>query len=225
MAFIRHGGLRRELLPGTLHLIPANALLSYGCDSKFTVHWTHFTAKASSGFEIVPHLGCRLELAQPGEDAIELFSALLKPVGTGSLAAELKRQASLLLLLSKFNDEVGFPDVELRINALARFNAVFSMLDARVGNPPSVEEMASAMQMAPASFSRLFKSFFGLSPWRFALERRLGLAKKLLDEGLKLDEIAFRLGFSDAFHLSKTFKRMNGLSPSEYRVQGHRQMP
>jgi len=40
-----------------------------------------------------------------------------------------------------------------------------------------------------------------------------------LQRGLPLKAIAQRLGFSDAFHLSKTFKRVEGISPRTFRCR------
>ena len=37
-----------------------------------------------------------------------------------------------------------------------------------------------------------------------------------------LEEVARELGFSDAFHLSKTFKRYTGMSPREFRKSERR---
>jgi AraC-like DNA-binding protein len=39
----------------------------------------------------------------------------------------------------------------------------------------------------------------------------------LLQEGLSVKECAVRLGFSSEFHLSRLFKRLEGLSPTRYR--------
>ena len=46
---------------------------------------------------------------------------------------------------------------------------------------------------------------------------RLALAKQLLDSPLKLEDIAYRLGFSDAANFSHSFKRSTGVSPRVYR--------
>jgi AraC-like DNA-binding protein len=36
---------------------------------------------------------------------------------------------------------------------------------------------------------------------------------------LSIKEIAFALGYSDLFHLSKTFKRLTGVAPQSFREQ------
>ena len=51
---------------------------------------------------------------------------------------------------------------------------------------------------------------------------RVKMAKKLMDEtDMMVYEIAFAVGFSNQHYFSRTFKRITGLSPSEYK--NHRQ--
>jgi transcriptional regulator GlxA family with amidase domain len=45
---------------------------------------------------------------------------------------------------------------------------------------------------------------------------RINLAKGLLLKGQPLKAIAEAAGFSDAFHLSKTFKRLEGAAPKHF---------
>jgi AraC-like DNA-binding protein len=49
--------------------------------------------------------------------------------------------------------------------------------------------------------------------------------RMLLESDATLQAIADRLSFTDAFHLSKTFKRIVGVSPSEFRSADHRLLP
>ena len=54
----------------------------------------------------------------------------------------------------------------------------------------------------------------------------MAMATQLLsDTGRKLQDIAEELGFTDAFHFSKTFKRLSGKSPREFRDSRKDPMP
>jgi len=56
--------------------------------------------------------------------------------------------------------------------------------------------------------------------WRKVRDNvRIGLAEELLQQPLLLDEIAERLGYSDATNFSHSFKRCRGCSPGQYRKQ------
>ncbi len=66
--------------------------------------------------------------------------------------------------------------------------------------------------------STLFSSTEGLTIEKYMILQRIEKVKELLvyDE-LNLNEIAFQLGYSSAQHLSAQFKKVAGLTPSEFK--------
>jgi AraC family transcriptional regulator len=74
------------------------------------------------------------------------------------------------------------------------------------------------VHLSPYHFSRAFKQSFGLPPHRYHMSRRVEAAKNLLGgTATPVTEIALQLGFSEASSLSAGFRRLTGVSPSEYR--------
>ena len=86
----------------------------------------------------------------------------------------------------------------------------------------SGQSTAAALQMSVSSLYRVFESQRAtLSEWIWnqRLDRcRRDLADPLL-ANQSVIQIAFRWGFSDASHLSRSFKRAFGLSPRDFRVR------
>ncbi len=80
--------------------------------------------------------------------------------------------------------------------------------------------VAMALGVGEESFRKTFKRLAGVSPGRFrqaaVMSHACGL---LMRHGLTLAQIAERTGHHDAFHFSKRFKGVVGLSPAEYRRQ------
>jgi AraC-like DNA-binding protein len=86
---------------------------------------------------------------------------------------------------------------------------------------PTLEDLAKILNITSRTLDRhLVKedtSFRELSV-RIRNER----ARQLLDEGkLAVSQVAYRLGYSDIANFSRSFKKVNGISPSEYQ-QRHR---
>ena len=79
--------------------------------------------------------------------------------------------------------------------------------------------------MAPASFFRLFARCFGVPPARYVLQRRAAAQRLLRETERTLEDIGRSLGFADAFHFSKAFKRVTGVSPREFRKQRREEQP
>ena len=68
-------------------------------------------------------------------------------------------------------------------------------------------------------FRHVFKEKTGMSPGDYIIERRLGMAKKLMENDVtaSLTYIAYECGFSTSSHFSNAFKSKTGISPFEYR--------
>ena len=65
---------------------------------------------------------------------------------------------------------------------------------------------------------KMFKQYFGITPYQYFLDKKIGLAKKLLENtNLSIADIAKRLCFSSQFSFSNTFKKKTNMSPTTYR--------
>jgi AraC-like DNA-binding protein len=85
----------------------------------------------------------------------------------------------------------------------------------------TVEEAALACHMDAAYLSRLFRRFAHTTPHRFLMRLKMNRAAGLLlDDGLMVKETAAELGFADAFHFSRAFKRVYGIAPERFVTQG-----
>jgi AraC-like DNA-binding protein len=93
-------------------------------------------------------------------------------------------------------------------------------LQAHPGRFIDVAEVAAQAGMSRSAFSHRFARVAGTSPARYALEVRLDQVRQaLVDSDAPLAEIAADVGFADANHLCKVFKRAMHLTPGAYRRQ------
>ena len=84
----------------------------------------------------------------------------------------------------------------------------------------SVESFSSRMAMSSSMLYRKMKALTGLSPNRFIVDVRLKRAAQLLEsQAYTISEVAYKVGFSDMHYFSTCFKRMFGMTPSEYKTQ------
>ncbi|MDF0729614.1 AraC family transcriptional regulator [Pseudomonas entomophila] len=91
------------------------------------------------------------------------------------------------------------------------------LLESRLADPPSLEALASAVNLSPFHFARVFRQATGLPPHAWLKQRRLVRARELLKSGVPALEVAFALGFSDQSHLNRQFKQAYGVTPGTYR--------
>lgn len=82
----------------------------------------------------------------------------------------------------------------------------------------TVGEYAGLLSRSENYLSRTVKSITGKNALSFIADRMVQEAKSLIQyTDLTVSEIAFRLNFSDASNFSKYFKKVTGISPTEYR--------
>lgn len=81
----------------------------------------------------------------------------------------------------------------------------------------NVRDVTQTLGVSYPTLYRKFKQATGLGPKEYAREIRLARAEELLaDTNLSVKEIAVRLGYYSASHLSLEFKKSRGIPPSRY---------
>ncbi len=94
-------------------------------------------------------------------------------------------------------------------------------LDARVTEKFGIGQLCEHIGRSESQTIRLFKEAYGVTPYRYMLDKKLSFAKKLLlDTALTVAQIAETLGFSDEYYFSGLFKEKVGIPPSVYRKGG-----
>ncbi len=83
----------------------------------------------------------------------------------------------------------------------------------------SLDQIAENMYLSPFYVSKIFKSETGDTPIRHLINIRLERAKELLEAGYEgsIQEVAAKVGYDDAYHFSKLFKKHYGITPTQAR--------
>ncbi len=92
---------------------------------------------------------------------------------------------------------------------------------ARCNRPLRLREVARHVFMNPCYLSRKFKQSLGISFSQYLHLVRIerAIAPLQAKPGVSLKDLAFSLGFSSPSHFTRVFKRITGLTPTQYRTQ------
>jgi len=102
--------------------------------------------------------------------------------------------------------------------AKRRVEAVYHYLSAHFREPCSVRDVAKAVGMSTASFSRFFRHETGRTFVAALIDLRLSYACKLLRETDKtIAEAAYECGFSNLANFNRQFRWRYRMTPTEYR--------
>ena len=81
-----------------------------------------------------------------------------------------------------------------------------------------LSSLAKEFNLNPTYCSELFKRITHKSYSEYLSELRVEQARHFLDNtNMGLEEIAYKTGFNDHYYFTKTFKKITGLPPSQYR--------
>ncbi len=95
-----------------------------------------------------------------------------------------------------------------------------------VNQPLQVATLAAAVNVSPSHYSALFKRWTGTPPIDYFIQLRMRHACQLFEyTSLNVKEVAAALGYDDPFYFSRTFKAINRIAPSEYRVMSKESRP
>jgi AraC-like DNA-binding protein len=92
------------------------------------------------------------------------------------------------------------------------------MLRAHLGGNITVKELANACSMSGSHFARCFRTSFGTSVHQRLIQLRIESAKKLFSETAKtVTQVALLSGFCDLAAFTRSFSRMEHMTPSHWR--------
>jgi AraC-like DNA-binding protein len=105
---------------------------------------------------------------------------------------------------------LGVPD--------GRLAPALALIEARLGEPLAVADLARVLQVGAARCPRLFRQELGQPPLAYLLGRRVARAADLLaGTDLPLPEVATTCGFPNRSYLSRVFTARMGIPPAQYR--------
>jgi AraC family transcriptional regulator len=94
-----------------------------------------------------------------------------------------------------------------------------AILGRTFASKPSLSEIAGEVGVHPVHLARAFRNHYGTSIGEHVRALRVAHARERIAAGLPLHEVAAEAGFADQSHFTRTFTRLVGVSPAEYRRQ------
>lgn len=95
-----------------------------------------------------------------------------------------------------------------------------ALMHAHPARPWSVDMLARSLHQSRSGFSARFASLVGEPPMRYLARWRMQLATELLTaSGLRISQVAQRVGYDSEPAFSRAFRRHVGMAPVDYRRQ------
>ena len=155
----------------------------------------------------------------------ELFEDIIKAYSFPFEGSDLYLAGKLYALIYKLYKEHKQAQVTLSTEKDFVTQAI-TYINQHYQENPRLEDIATAVNISPIYFQRMFSEAMGRSPYEYLLSRKLDTAKKLLlTTNSPLSEIAHQSGFSSQSYFGYVFKRELGITPLAYRKKAHSNYP
>lgn len=90
-------------------------------------------------------------------------------------------------------------------------------IEAHYAERITVSDLSRKFYVSDSTISHLFKQKMGVSIYHYVTQRRLISAKIMITDGIPLEQVALRVGFSDYSTFYRAFKQEFGISPRQYK--------
>ncbi len=148
--------------------------------------------------------------------AVGLVHQVLRAAEEGNaLAADTLLRVAVTRLL-RLNGG-ALPQREVRTAGARIASRARAVLEERMVEPPTLEQLASDLGTSPFALLRAFRDAYGMPPHTWLTDARVRRARRLLDAGGTPAEVAVAVGFTDQPHLNRHFTRIVGVPPGAYR--------
>lgn len=134
---------------------------------------------------------------------------------SGTLVRAMLHQ--LLVEVLRANAHAGAADAQ-QAGAAPKVRAAQQWMLQRLGEDYAVEEAATAVGLSTTQFHALFRRETGFTPGDWRNRERIRQARQLLRHtDLSVTRVAMRCGFTSSQYFATCFKKITGLTPSQYR--------
>jgi AraC-like DNA-binding protein len=214
---------RANVRPGHLLTFRPGKPHAYGSDKTdpWDIVWVHFTGSLAVKFFRAtrrigqPHIELGLD-AELRDRWLELVIAHSAHRAEFAVRCDTGLCALLGLILHRLQQRARSTATTTPLDT----HRLQSFIHEHLAEPISVEQLAREASLSVPHFNRLFKQQFAVSPIYYVIQKRVALACSLLSEtAMPLKQVAETVGYDDPFYFSRLFRKMTGISPSEYRKQ------
>ena len=177
--------------------------------SSVMVEAGHFSPRGQANVRAI-----HVDLLDAGllDAALRLVRLLESPAEAQFLTPLIKREIVYRLLMGKQGDRLRH--IAVLDGHTHRISRAIEQIRTDFDQPLRIEDMAQELGMSISSFHYHFKAVTAMSPLQFQKRLRLQEARRLiLGDGLAATSAAYRVGYEDASHFSREYKRLFGLPP------------
>lgn len=230
-AWFDFGGHRTPTQPNMAILFDKNTYICYGCDhANYNDDWIHFDFESEEENLLIQELNIPFgqPLYLPRLHTLSHYAQQMSSVfHTNGIHRASLLDSLMRALLYSMDEQVLSVRTKGHPN---KYYAAFSDLRTQLYNNPgddwTISGMAASLFLSTSYFQHLYKQFFHCSCQQDIIRARLELAKfHLASSDFGIGNLARFCGYQNELHFMRQFKKIEGMTPSQYREAAHANPP
>lgn len=106
---------------------------------------------------------------------------------------------------------------EVNYSSRRKIETLLAYINKNLHEKLTIQALAKMIDQSPDYLAAQFKSITGFTIIQYINKCRIDQAKiMLLNDGMRIKDVAVKVGFCDEFYFSKTFKKYEGISPVHF---------
>jgi len=222
--WVEFAGLKQSVEAGQFFILPKGHAHAYGSNHKtpWTIYWIHFDGRLAGYFaenlDKVQKLG--IDKNSRIEERVLMFEEIFTSLRNGYSKSNLGYSSTCLFhflgslkFVGVYRDSIKSSTDEQGIISLA-----IHFMRENIIRKVMVDEIAEFVGLSISHFTSVFHDKTGHTPINYLNQLRIQQACHYLDfTDMKINQIAMKIGYSDPFYFSRSFKKVMGSAPLEYR--------
>ena len=202
---------------GQAVLIDCNKPHRYHSDTGWHALWVHFDGAPAKGyFSLILRQNGRVFATHRLQEAHEALQGIFDMFHQGQPLSETRMALYLTQALTALSESA---EPAIMSGGAGPINRAVELINRRVGEEPSVTELARMVGLSEYHFIRVFRQLMGVTPGQYIIISRMNHAKYLLKTtALSVGEIAAMAGYSSESMFTAAFRRTQGVTPTRYRT-------
>ena len=186
----------------------------------WTLQWCHFYGHIMPDIYKKDQERGGMPVFHPKEisELVQVMTELYATAGSDSYVRDMKINEILNRLIYVLMDNSWHPEHTTHSRKRIDLEGIKHYLDEHYKEHITLELLSQKFFINKYYLTKIFKETYGVTIISYIEEKRITQAKNLLRfTDLTVDEISTAIGLNDANYLARRFRKIEGMSPGEYR--------
>ncbi len=220
--YLKYGGSEYSLMPNQAVIFDCRNYQYYSTspDKLWNFKWLHFNGAAvKEYYRMLNNNSLSIVKMNENSRIVEMLDEIYELISSKDMLLDLKICTILVNIITQMiTCKMGPLNDKKYYKHKSEIDKVIHFVNSNYDRQISIDDMTNLIFISKYHFLRLFKSYTGLTPYKYLINYRINRSKSLIKEtSLSINEISNRVGFTDVNNFIRYFKKLTGTTPLNYK--------